>query len=262
MRGKYANVTIKPTIPASIQQAGTWNDGLILFDWTEFVLPNSTSRLLNSTLLVRGKDGADQSSGNFDIELFFAKKFNNTAPPSLGSIRAAVSTAGWMNHMTGTQFLDVTQNNITSTDNLIHMHMLSSGNRAGGPDVVLHSEKETHGYPVENTVYVAAVFASSTTCGFSTTVLSRGGTAAGELIIETDKGANDDPDADLIFAPGDVLATTNGTDDRTLGTVKSISAFGSSKQDINFELPTTSAIADNEEVYNLNPVTLRLSFEN
>ena len=46
-----------------------------------------------------------------------------------------------------------------------------------------------------------------------------------------------------------------------LGTVDSISNFGSNKQDINFTAATTDAIADNEEIFNINPIRFILMFE-
>jgi hypothetical protein len=105
-------------------------------------------------------------------------------------------------------------------------------------------------------VYLGAI--TGTALDFGTTVLARGGEAAGVTVVETDKGADDDPDAELIFAPGDVLHSAT---DGVLGTVASIAAFASSKQDITFTAVTPDAIADDEEIFNINPIRIILSFE-
>ena len=143
-----------------------------------------------------------------------------------------------------------------SSDDLVYMNTIESpGNSAVG-NLVLTGEPESGDNVAYDTIYVAGIAQGA--LDFSTTVLARGGEAAGVTVVETDKGSNDDPNADLIFQPGDILHS--GTDD-VLGTVSSIAAFGSSKQDINFTAGTSAIIADNEEIYNINPIKLIFSFE-
>jgi len=261
MASKYFDVTVKPTVSASKQQDGAFAAGDVLFDWTPFQIPKGSARLLNTFVTVRGTDGADQ--GAKDLELFFAKSIDGNAPATLGDLHDAVDSSGWQNNLIGYQFLDHSSNNTGSTDGLVYITALTSGSRGGGPDVVLTGEPDSGDNVGYDTVYVASIIPTGATYNFSTSVLARGGTTAdgSVAVIETDKGSNDDPDAELIFVPGDVLATTNNTDDRTLGTVKSIAAFGSSKQDITFEAAIANTIADDEEIYNLNPVVLKFSFE-
>jgi len=253
---KYFDVTVKPTVTASKQHAGAFAAGDILFDWTPFEIPRGSARLLNTFVTVRGTDGADQ--GAKDLELFFAKSINGNAPASLGVLNAAVTTSGWQNNLIGYQMLDHSSNSTGSSDDLVFITTLTSGSRGGGPDVVFTGESRIAGDVGTDTIYVACITQGAH--NFSTTVLARGGTTAdgSETVVETDKGSNDDPDAELIFVPGDVLHSA--TDD-VLGTVKSIAAFGSSKQDITFEAAIEATIADNEEIYNVNPVVLKFSFE-
>tara|TARA_R100000458_G_C8237539_1_gene217456 strand:+ start:36 stop:818 length:783 start_codon:yes stop_codon:yes gene_type:complete len=259
MASKYFDVTVKPTVKASKQHAGAFSAGDVLFDWTPFQIPRGSARLLNTFVTVRGVDGADQ--GAKDIELFFAKSIDGNAPSTLGDSNDPVDSSGWQNNLIGYQMLDHSSNSTGSSDDLVYITTLTSGSRGGGPDVVLTGELDSGDNVGYDTVYVACLTQGAH--NFSTTVIARGGTTAdgSVAVVETDKGSNDDPDAELIFVPGDVLATTNGTDDRTLGTVKSIAAFGSSKQDITFEAAIEATIADNEEIYNLNPVVLKFSFE-
>ena len=255
MASKYFDVTVKPTVKASKQHAGAFAAGDILFDWTPFEIPRGSARLLNTFVTVRGTDGADQ--GAKDLELFFAKSIDGNAPATLGDLNDPVDSSGWQNNLIGYQMLDHSSNSTGSTDDLVFITTLQSGSRGGGPDVVLTGE------PLIGAVGTDVIYVACITQGahnFSTTVLARGGTTAdgSVAVVETDKGANDDPDAELIFVPGDVLHSA--TDD-VLGTVKSIAAFGSSKQDITFEAPIVATIGDNEEIYNVNPVVLKFSFE-
>jgi len=258
--GKYFTVEVKPTMPASVQHAEAYANTEILFDWTSFEVPKGPSRLVGITALVRGIDGADQA-GTIDMELFYAKTRDNgaTAPPTLGTTGAAVSSSGWQNHMLGRTRIDASGH--SEQGDLVYMNVMSAGHgnaltAATQAGLVLQGEPDSGSSVGYDTLYIAGI--SKGALDFSTTVLARGGEAAGVRVVETDKGSDNDPDAELIFAPGDVLhSATNDV----LGTVKSIAAFGSSKQDITFTAPTTDIIADNEEIYNINPITLILQFE-
>ena len=260
--GKFFTTTVKPTIKASEQHDGAFAAGDVLFDWTAFDVPKGSSMLRTVAALVRGTNGADQAA--VDMELFFAKSINSTAPSTLGDLNDPVDTAtatgtnktGWFNNLIGLLYFDVSSSNIGSSDDLVYMNMVQMGNRGGSPNIVLTGEPDSGTNVGYDKIYVAGIAQGA--LDFSTTVLARGGEAAGVTTVETDKGSNDDPNADLIFQPGDVLHSA--TDD-VLGTIKTIEAFGSSKQDITFTAGTTDIIADNEEIYNVNPITLIFSFE-
>ena len=260
--GKFFTVEVNPTITASKQHAGAFAAGDILFDWTSFQIPKGSARLLSTIATIRGTNAADQAA--VDMELFFAKSIDGTAPSSLGALNAAVTTAtatgssktGWFRNIIGYQFFDASAQGMGSSDDLVFMNTIQSPGNGGVGNLILTGEPESGDNVGYDTIYVAGITQGA--LDFSTTVLARGGEAAGVTVVETDKGTNDDPDADLIFQPGDVLHS--GTDD-VLGTVASIAAFGSSKQDINFTAGTSAIIADNEEIYNINPIKLIFSFE-
>ena len=260
--GKFFTTTVKPTIKASEQHDGAFAAGDGLFDWTAFDVPKGSSMLRTVAALVRGTNGADQAA--VDMELFFAKSINSTAPSTLGDLNDPVDTAtatgtnktGWFNNLISTVYFDVSVNSVGSSDDLVYMNMVHMVTRGGSLSVVLEGEPDSGTNVGYDKIYVAGIAQGA--LDFSTTVLARGGEAAGVTTVETDKGSNDDPNADLIFQPGDVLHSA--TDD-VLGTIKTIEAFGSSKQDITFTAGTTDIIADNEEIYNVNPITLIFSFE-
>ena len=113
------------------------------------------------------------------------------------------------------------------------------------PACVLEGEPNSGTNVGYDTIYVAG--STGGVLSFGTTVLTRGAvTDDTTLIVETDKGTNDDPNADLIFAVGDVIHT--GTDD-VLGTIGSIGAFDTNNQPITFTAPITDDLGDNEELF-------------
>ena len=228
--GKYFTVTVKPTITASEQHDGAFADADVLFDWTSFDIPKGAARLVGVTALVRGIDGADQA-GAFDFELFFAKDTVGStsaatpglsAPTTLGDLNEAVDTSGWQNHVIGRTLIDASADSNDGV--LVYMNVMTTA--LDGRAVVLQGEPDSGSNVGYDKLYVAGI--AKAAFNFSTTVLARGGEAAGVTVVETDAGSDDDPNAELVFVPGDVLHSA--TDD-VLGTVKSIAAFGSSKQD-------------------------------
>ena len=249
---KYFTVEVVPTIPASKQAA--FADGKVLFDWTSFKIPRGAAKLISVCSVLRGKNGGAPDKPK--IDLFFAKSIARVAPLSIGGVNLTmVAKPSVTNHLIGMHHIMDTDSGQNAAD---FWNINQSGGGATGnmiPSLVLQGEPDD-GDIAFDTIYVAG--AAGNAIDFGTTVIARGGEAAGVTVVETDKGNDDDPNAEFIFAPGDVLHS--GTDD-VLGTVASISAFASSKQDINFTAPTPNIIADNEEIFNINPIKFVLSFE-
>ena len=250
MKSKYFSADIKPIMPGNIQ-ASAYADEEILFDWTEFEIPRGPGKMLGVTALIEGVDGADQA-GAIDIELFFARTNNLIAPPTLGTTGALVTKSGWKNHVIGRILLDASAD--SNDGDLIYVNVMKHQKQ---PNIVMQGEALSGSTIGVDKFYVAAI--SKGTLNFSTTVIAQGAGAVGDLTIDTDKGTNDDPDAELIFAPGDVLHGGTGA---VLGTVKSIAAFASSKQVITLESPgLVEVLDDNEEIYNASPIRLKIDFE-
>ena len=84
MNEVFYNVTVKPTITASLQHIGPFHQDDVLFDWTKIYVPGGVGRLIGCTALVRGVDGNDQQAP-FDI--YFSKSDDF----SLGTINSGVS---------------------------------------------------------------------------------------------------------------------------------------------------------------------------
>ena len=254
MINKFFNVTVKPTITASKQHAGAFAAGDILFDWTAFDVPKGSSALNTAAALIRGVNGVDQPA--VDMELFFAKSIDGVAPSSLGTINAAVNLAGWFNNLIGFITFDVSANSIGSSNDLVYMNMVQMGNRGGEPNVVLTGEPDTGTNVGYDKIWVAGIAQGA--LDFSTTVIARGGESVDVTTVKVDKGADNDPSAGDIFAVGDVLHS--GTDD-VLGTLTSFVAFDTNHAKLGFSAGITGAISDDEEIYNVNPITLVFSFE-
>ena len=261
--GKYFNVTLKPTITASRQHSSAFAAGDILFDWAPIQVPKGSSRLLSTTAIIRGTNATDQAA--VDMELFFAKSIDGTAPSSLGVLNSAVTAAsaaasektGWFRNVIGRQFFDADANGMGSSDDLVFINTIQAPGNAGGGSLVLSGEPNSGDNVGFDTIYVAGVAQGD--LNFSTTVLARGGiTADGTSVVPTDAGSDDDPNADLVFQPGDIIHTAT---DQLLGTIKSISAFDTNHQDIILTSGFDVDVANNAELYNISPIRFEFSFE-
>ena len=260
MINKYFAVEVKPTITASHQNGNTatYSDNDVLFDWTSFQVPKGASKLTSVTLVMRGKDGGKQEE--IDLDLLFAKTVNGTAPVTLGDPNSTASGLPVLaNHVIGMIHIDSAGD--YGTEALDNFSIASTGSGASTsliPNMVLQGESDSGDNVGFDTLYVAGLCGAAN-LSFGTTVLVRGAiTANNTTTIPTDKGSDDDPNAELIFAPGDVIHTA--TDD-VVGTISSISAFDTNHQDIILTANNVDAIADNEELFNINPIRIILSFE-
>jgi len=256
----FFSVEVKPTIPASHQavNSSVYAAKDVLFDWTSFQIPKGAASFIGMTIIFRGKNALPQAA--LDVDFYFAKTIDGVAPATMGN---ANSTAGCApvvsNHILGFTRIDDSGGYGEGGFDRFSIARDGGGGTPAfpGTNLVIQGEPDSGDNVGFDTIYLGAITGGAH--DFGTTVLARGGEAAGVLVVETDKGANDDPNAELIFAPGDVLHSA--TDD-VLGTVASIAAFGSSKQDIIFAAVTPDVIADNEEIFNVNPIKIILSFEN
>ena len=259
LTGKHFTIEVKPTIAGNRQSAGSaaYSDNDVLFDWASFQIPKGGAKLVSIAVIMRGKDGGPQESK--DIDFFFAKEISGVAPATLGSSNGTASAAPAVaNHIIGWTHIDGGGDFGGRT--LDHFSVGASGSGAVGsniPALVLQGENTGVNVGFDN-LYIAATCAEAN-ISFGTTVLVRGAIEANSTrTIPTDAGSDDDPNAENVFAVGDVIET--GTGD-TVGTVASISAFDTNHQDIILEANNVEAIADNEELFNVNPIRIILSFE-
>ena len=109
-------------------------------------VPKGSARLLSTTATIRGVNAADQAA--VDMELFFAKSINGTAPSTLGDLNDPVDTAtatgstttGWFRNIIGRQFFDADVNGMGSSDDLVYINTIQSPGNTGGGGLVLTGE--------------------------------------------------------------------------------------------------------------------------
>jgi hypothetical protein len=122
--------------------------------------------------------------------------------------------------------------------------------------MVLQGEPDSGDNVGFDTLYIGGI--AGGTLDFGTTVISRGAASAEATSVPTDAGSDDDPNAEKIFAIGDTIHSA--TDD-VLGTLTSIAAFATNNQALGFSAGIAAEVADNEELFNVNPIKIILSFE-
>ena len=254
----FFTIEVTPTLPADRQAANSSVFGAndVLFDWTSFQIPRGAAKLIGATVVFRGKNGGTQTA--LDLDLYFAKTVDNADPITMGSVNSTASAKPIAcNHILGFTRLDDAAGFGENGFDFFTVGMSGGGQNPALPEnLVIQGEPNSGAGVGTDKIFIGGI------CGgaydFGTTVLARGGEAAGVTVVETDKGSNDNPSAETIFAPGDVLHGATGA---VLGTVQSITTFGSSKQDITFTAPTAEVLDDNEEIFNINPIRIILSFE-
>ena len=257
---KYFTVEVKPFIKASHQAADSAEFGAddVLFDWHAFQVPRGANKLVSVNWVMRGGDASVVTAGNMrDIDVFFAKTINGTAPPTIGNSNATMSASPAVtNHIIGMTRIDNNDYGTLAPD-LFYIGQTGSGGAASNiPQVILEGENSSGDNVGFDTIYIAAAI-SGAGISFGTTVLTRGTVSADATSVPTDKGSDDDPDADLIFAVGDIIHSA--TDD-VLGELTSIAAFSTNNQALGFS-GGSAAVGDNEELFNVNPIKIILSFE-
>ena len=256
---KHFTVEIEPTIPGDKQSinSAVYSDNDVIFDWEAFDIRSGAAKLTSITLIERGKDGAKPQAA--DIDFLFAKTINGVAPSTLGTSNGTANgSPGLTNNIIGYTKLDSGDYGNAPFD---HFGVAASGSGAAAsniPTVVLQGEPDSGTTKGFDRLYIAACSGDNNR-SYGTTVLVRGAISADNTTtIPTDAGSDDDPDAETKFAVGDVIET--GTGD-TVGTIASISAFDTDHQDIILTANNVEAIADNEELFNVNPIKIILSFE-
>ena len=287
--GKFFNITVKPTITASIQHTAVFDDQDLLFDWTAFNVPKGASKLINVTALIRGTDGARQA---FAMNLYFAKTLNNTAPGSLGTLHATADGTGYQNHLLGawqieeSDYIGSTGSDIMTVSSARYQITAGTDNRSESQvimPIVLQGEPESGSNVGYDKLYIGCVTpdggARFSTAVVTSQIVDVSGISAAQLVDADLQGT----DPRLVFAPGDIV---HAQDDIILGEVLSIpdantinfKTDGSIQRhaggEVLFTNPdgfanwqiqngagTAGDIASGEELYNLHPITLILQFE-
>ena len=282
----YFTTTIKPTITASLQHAHAFTDADLLFDWTTFNVPKGANKLMNVTALIRGTDGSPQT---FAMDLFFAKTFQGSAPGSLGTISATADGIGYYNHLIGAwKIEELDYINTGQLDTGPNISTLSHDSRVanfvdGGRPIVLQGEPESGSNVGYDKLYVAATTPDGA-CDFSTAVVTSrsvdvSGLSSAQLVNADIEGT----DPRSVFAPGDIIHAEDGiilgeiatmADANTItfktdgskqyhagGETLFSNADGLANWAIQNGAGAAGDLASGDELYNLHPITIILSWE-
>ena len=249
----YFNIELRPTFTAA-NCVTAFADGDLLFDWQLVEVPVRTPfRVLGVTAIHRGTNGANQRS---QIELYFASvDSDGTIPPSLGTVNATIDGVGYFRHLQsmytvqpGASDLDFL--NIDSQDN-------TDGNSQDiiviSPDRIIGPKGDIQRDGVSVTGKIAIAGGSAGTPDFGTGVLLN---QAGNQAITTAPTTLtvDGTVANKALAVGDTIAAADGA---AIGKITSIAANG-----LSLEVESvTAALEDDDELVNLNPLTLIIHCE-
>jgi len=262
----YYNVTIKPTITASLQTVAFQADD-VLFDWTKFYVPSNVGRLIGCNVNVRGTDGSRQE---FALDVYFAKSDDF----SLGTINSAVAIKP-NNDMLGAMPVPVT----AYMDGLNTMEVANVTTSARltlqpVPEPIVSGTSPTGNY----VLYMAGVAQGA--FDFTTAALTDNTVDVSGLSVPTITTL-DGTACNEVFGPGDIIHVQ---DDVVLGEVVSLDANNITfrADGVNqihaggvtlYETPDDFAawqiqngagaagdLANNDELHNIHPITLTLSF--
>ena len=249
--GKYFTVEVKPTIPnvaAGQHAAFAQND--LLFDWYAFDVPKGTCRLLHVDMETRPKGDAGSTVNEFDLDLLLAKaNQDGTAPSSIGTVNSAAlgSAVNLSNNMMGFIVNGSWEAHEVHLDSTAYTQCREANCSMffsnPGPQVT------TKGY---DRYYMAAIAEGA--LDFRSGCLFDNGDLNGPVMtVKT-------IDARLFLAVGDTIKVTTTADtaiSKDMGIIKSID----SATQITLESAFTTAVVDDDFVYNAAPITFRLHLE-
>jgi len=256
--GKFFTVDVKPTVPASLQHAGAFGAGEVLFDWTAFQVPKGSSCLRSITALVRPKGDTTPTANAFAFTLVFSK----TNTQSLGTVNSTVDNRP-SNDLLGIHEFFTGQFGPTSMNSTMVATSTVQGDNEGASAPLVLTPTPTTGDNVGyDTLYVGGIGASTSWDFSSINAIAEAGAAeAASTQAITMDGA--DMDVREHFIAGDVLhiGTSVGSPaaDSVIGTVESVS--NASTGPINLTAVSETALVDGDILYNIHPIRLILHFE-
>ena len=259
---KFFTVELFPEFtPAGLIQANKshlpFAEGDVIIDWEPFDIPNCPVLLRDINVVIRGKDGTPQNKR--DLVFYFARpNTDGTAPSSLGTVNSTADGYGYYNNLVGTVIIDEAD----FKPGLRYMSMASTGQASTAnqqPDMVLESialsnrttdtRNTTVGF---DAIYLGMIAGINNTMSFETGVQVNDGDGRGVTTSQVDITV-DGTDARKVFAKGDKVGAHDGA---IIGHVVSVPSATSIIVD-----RVDEALADDDEIINLTPFKIILSFE-
>jgi len=237
--GYFNSSLIKPLVIASAQHAA-FNDGEIVFDWTGFEIPRGTAKLLGATIKIRAKGDTGQTVQPAGVDLLFAKgPVPDATPTSLGTAGAEVT------NFASTDIVGAVPSAAADSFGIRTLYQST----VSSSELVLEPNGNSGANVGVDKFYVAGLAAGALDFTSVLTVNETGFGAAAQTVITT---ADLDPRLNLV--PGDVI---HAEDDAVLGTILTVD----SATQITLTAANTAAIADDDVLYNVNPIEIILHFQ-
>jgi hypothetical protein len=236
MRRKYFSKLIKPVLTAARMHGAAYAAGDVLIPWTEINLGgDATVKLINATAIIRGTSGARQ-------EQPFALWLSQDSTRTWQSLEnAAVSefpdiySLGHISFVAG----DYDDTAVSSMD-LVTFATANGGNGINRLVKPLNGKKS---------IYMGGVAGGAFDFRSNVAVNMGAGTSTSSAVITTDTS-----DARTSFAVGDVIHSEDGN---IQGTIKTVD----SNTQITLTENVTASAGDDEKLYNISPIWIRLDFE-
>jgi len=279
MQGKYYSTKVRPTIPASSQNAAAYTAKDVLFGWTAVQIPRGSARLISVTAIVRGKGDANGTANPFAMDLWFADDDRNALAAS-NVVTNAANAGIPTRDLLGNVSLEVAGYAELGDNNMAQV--VTSGHTSGTSLVGDFGEavdfQFNYGSSIDNLVITPKmtldVNASPTVMGYSTFYMAgiaqgafdfrnvcaiaedTAAGAAAAVAITTDGAVSEIEQ----FAIGDVLhiGTSAGEPaaDSPIGTVAAVV-----DDLVTLESASETLLVDGDILYNIHPVEIVLAFE-
>mgnify|MGYP003659506626 CR=1 FL=1 len=251
MKSKYFTVEVKPTIPnVAAGQHAAFSDGDVLFNWHAFDIPRGPAKLLGVSCDLRPKGNADADPNKFAFELFFAKSRNDgTDPTALGTVNSAVTVPAFSPNQI-MAFVEVVAGDFAD-----HLDSTSFSHTVPLAGTIFSGEpKPEKGSHVGFDRYYVAGMAGAALDFTSLTRINNGDLNGPVLTV-------DGTDPRLFLNKGDTIAVTTTADTtaaKSMGVIKSVDSATQITLESAF---TTGDVVNDDFVYNVSPITIRLHFE-
>ena len=256
MGGKYYTVTVP--IEEKLNGETAYADADVLFNWTRFDIPNGTACLKSIQLVMKGTNGAD--ANKHDIELYFAKSIDGTAPSDFGTQNGAATAplaAACRRNIIGFKYIDASER--SDDQDLIGYNVWGSGITTAASTSV--SELILEGEPTRKfstrsdaggkmSIWVAGIAKGA--FDFGTAVALNQGSGQAQTTVHTQL-TTDGTDPRNVFMKGDVV---QAQDNAAIGTVVSVDSATTMTVD-----GVAAILADDDTINWKYPLEFVLGFE-
>ena len=241
----YFNIEFKPTLSGQNCVTAFGNTELIS-DWQAVDCPKGTFRVVGTTAIMRGTEGAVQ---NINARLLFGSlDQDGTVPPSLGTVNATLDGTGYFKHLVGMYKIQ------TSTGPLDYLNVTSPLTSDGNMDTIFTIDSTRRITTTGSTIHVvdgkiAVAVVSEGTPDFGTGVLTTGAVSVSTTPVTI---TVDGVHATKALAVGDVLEAQDGA---KVGTVTALTTTSVTVDAV------AEALLNDDELVNVNPMRIILHCE-